>query len=379
MEREAHVRRALGVEVLAGDDAPLIEKQDQPVGRWAIEWRAKGEDRPGDIERRKHLVARPRQCRAAIAGEAGRMGVNLVDAQFGHEVEAGPDTHDAGHVGRADVQAGRGRGRRQVIGQPVDIIDRGIGMDQARPHGLGHDFPHVEKAGAGQGQQRLLAAGRQHVDVHGLHVEAHVADSLDGIDDEQDLVGPAELADGRQVGAVAGQELHGADRHGAGVLVAEIGQTIQRQATAVGRHAARRHAVAGQTHPRVGIGRKLHVAEEDVIARLPDDGLGDSVERGAGGGSGHDLGRRSGVDMAGYFPADFLERGHDLVGEVAAGVAAQCVNGGLDGPFAALRQGGDGGVIEIDLFRRLGKFYAAEVFDIVHSGSRRGSDDLPLL
>jgi hypothetical protein len=92
-------------------------------------------------------------------------------------------------------------------------------------------------------------------------VELEGAQALDGVDDEEDVAGTAELGEGREVGDVAGRELHGGHGDDPRAGVGRFADPVHGEAAPVRRQAPGFDARPGEVHPRVGVRGVLDLAE----------------------------------------------------------------------------------------------------------------------
>lgn len=277
VEGDAQVGATESIQMFNCGNMTLRQGDDEGVGFFLRLLQAEGGDGAAGILGGDDLVAHAGEHGAGVMGEAGGVLVYVGDAEFLQQGYAFVHGDDAGDVVGAAVEAEGAIGGGEVIVEPVEIILGGVGTDDPGLHLFGNGLADVEEAGSGQGEKRFLAAGGEDVYVHGLHIDGHVADGLNGVYGEEDVVLVAELADLHQIGAMAGEELDGADGDEAGVFGDIRPYRFQSSAAILGRNLLHGDAIAGQAHPGVGVGGELQIAKQNLVTWLPADGLGDHV------------------------------------------------------------------------------------------------------
>ena len=133
---------------------------------------------------------------------------------------------------------------------------------------LQHPRPDVGEADPDRAEQPLLGSGTEEIHGRLREVEAHRARRLDGIDHQQG-VRRKRRPEGIDIQPKAVPELHRADGHHPGALVAEPGDRARFDPSVARPMKAQLDPLPAQRHPRIHVGGKLTIDADHVVTVLP--------------------------------------------------------------------------------------------------------------
>ena len=202
----------------------------------------------------------------------------------------------------------------------------------------------------------LVPAAREKVDGQIRHVEPERADTLDRIDAEQHAAFVAERADGFNLRAEAGQELHPTHAHEPRLGRQRPLHVLDGERPTLVRDEVERDAFVLQSEPRIHVRGKLAGRHGDAVARLPVEPLREHVQRSRRVRRELDaLGRRT-EQSSDPLPCS-LDDGRDI--EVVIRLRpVPLVEKGIDGLADGAAERSGGGVVEVGPLVGVGKVLA---------------------
>src|SRR5262245_16699213 len=140
-------------------------------------------------------------------------------------------------------------------------------------------FPaDVEDAGTLRAEQPLVPVGGEEVDRRPLHVEGQDAQSLDGVNEEQDAALATQAAESIEVVAKTAGELDETEAENARARVDGGADVVDLEPPVAAGDAPGIDATTTQVQPRIDVGRVLLLRDDDVVARLPRIAFGDNAD-----------------------------------------------------------------------------------------------------